>query len=569
MPLSIRINRAHWPVTVLGYGHRIGIWVQGCSIQCPGCCSRDTWDVNAGFSINISALVNWCRNASAGSPDGITITGGEPFDQSEALQTLIEQLDRWRQESGLAMDILCYSGYPESTLLSRWPGVVGLTDALACEPYVHTLEPLPLRGSSNQTLRLNTEIARQRYADSALPTAKRLQMIVIDGSAYLIGIPNKGDLGRIERQCAERGLVLGRPSWRAPLTRQLFGPAERDQMLSKKQGVREQQVLRAMRELAIERVRTAIPNFGETDLDRWVMETGYPAAEKPHERTADLFYVYAASLVNTSGRKPSINEFGALVRAAVGDYIRGNAVVSEFTSQDLARSCLPHLAELSLGTNYDEDIRELARGNGARRVLSGLMRSVAVFGAYLRQQHGGKASQLHAAWTAPAPDNRREAVFDVLRQLDKLPWVGIATAANFVKDSQIPGCRDQYDPRSVAQLLAGWFAKPDVHIIRLLVYLTGLCSRDELPDLEPHEGLGRFKSMVKDRGITRPSGYHAPELLVLAQAHAWAQAANTSPLEIDRVLYLIGVRQTCVQGKSITANFDSRFTRCVDALVGA
>ncbi|HSV19446.1 MAG TPA: 4Fe-4S cluster-binding domain-containing protein, partial [Casimicrobiaceae bacterium] len=43
---TIELNKAHWPVTVLGPGKRIGLWLQGCSIHCPGCVSQDTWSAD-------------------------------------------------------------------------------------------------------------------------------------------------------------------------------------------------------------------------------------------------------------------------------------------------------------------------------------------------------------------------------------------------------------------------------------------------------------------------------------------------------------------------------------------
>ncbi len=45
--MNILLNKAHFPVTVLGPGRRIGIWLQGCSIGCAGCISQDTWEADA------------------------------------------------------------------------------------------------------------------------------------------------------------------------------------------------------------------------------------------------------------------------------------------------------------------------------------------------------------------------------------------------------------------------------------------------------------------------------------------------------------------------------------------
>ena len=57
--MKLQLNKAHFPVTALGPGRRIGIWVQGCSIQCPGCVSLDTWKPDRSKAIEVDALIAW------------------------------------------------------------------------------------------------------------------------------------------------------------------------------------------------------------------------------------------------------------------------------------------------------------------------------------------------------------------------------------------------------------------------------------------------------------------------------------------------------------------------------
>ncbi|GHT88813.1 hypothetical protein AGMMS49543_27450 [Betaproteobacteria bacterium] len=79
-PVMLRLNKAHYPVTTLGYGKRIGVWFQGCSIHCKDCVSMDTWEPNGGADIAVPALMDWCKaKAAAGGVDGVTFSGGEPF----------------------------------------------------------------------------------------------------------------------------------------------------------------------------------------------------------------------------------------------------------------------------------------------------------------------------------------------------------------------------------------------------------------------------------------------------------------------------------------------------------
>jgi anaerobic ribonucleoside-triphosphate reductase activating protein len=67
--MNIALNKAHFPVTVLGPGRRIGLWLQGCSIRCAGCVSRDTWEAGAGHAMPIERLLDWCRSVAAAGLD--------------------------------------------------------------------------------------------------------------------------------------------------------------------------------------------------------------------------------------------------------------------------------------------------------------------------------------------------------------------------------------------------------------------------------------------------------------------------------------------------------------------
>src|SRR5215831_1013285 len=90
MTMRISISRIHFPVSTLGPGQRIGIWFQGCSIRCPGCISMDTWAEGRGITTVeevINSIIPWLSKA-----DGITISGGEPFDQPDALLELTARI---------------------------------------------------------------------------------------------------------------------------------------------------------------------------------------------------------------------------------------------------------------------------------------------------------------------------------------------------------------------------------------------------------------------------------------------------------------------------------------------
>ena len=137
---TLRIDSLQWPVTVLGYGARIGIWFQGCSIGCPGCCAKHTWNADEGKSVALTDLLAWIRRLPLDEVNGVTITGGEPFEQPEALHRLVVALRRsvdFRQD----IDILCYSGFPWKRLSRQHGDILRHLDAVIAEPYVEKLAP--------------------------------------------------------------------------------------------------------------------------------------------------------------------------------------------------------------------------------------------------------------------------------------------------------------------------------------------------------------------------------------------------------------------------------------------
>jgi anaerobic ribonucleoside-triphosphate reductase activating protein len=79
--------------------------MQGCTIRCLGCFNPTTHDPRAGYEIDTQELVG--RILGEG-PDiqGVSISGGEPFQQPEALLDLVKRF----RAAGLS--VLVFSGYP-------------------------------------------------------------------------------------------------------------------------------------------------------------------------------------------------------------------------------------------------------------------------------------------------------------------------------------------------------------------------------------------------------------------------------------------------------------------------
>jgi anaerobic ribonucleoside-triphosphate reductase activating protein len=212
---TLYLSRLHFPVTALGPGKRIGIWFQGCSLRCPGCISADTWSPGRGRTTVASVLETmrpWLRDA-----DGVTISGGEPFEQPIALVALLAAI-----RGTFDGDTLVYTGLELSAIDDVLRRAKGLIDALITGPYRNDLpQTLPLRGSDNQTLHLLTALGRRRFADLGAPSgdaAPVLDVMFRSGRDDLVrGHPEAGrfraaacgpDRSRAHSRC-QRGTVGG------------------------------------------------------------------------------------------------------------------------------------------------------------------------------------------------------------------------------------------------------------------------------------------------------------------------------------------------------------------------
>lgn len=195
-------SRLHFPVTTLGPGRRLGLWFQGCSIGCPGCISIDTWEPNVG-RVDLNDVLT-VIDRYAPEADGLTVSGGEPLDQPEALATILRH---WRLRSERSVLVFTGREFDElSNWLHRNPGLV---DAVITGPFRAELpQTLAMRGSDNQRLHAMTNLGREMLYLDRLATAEDRRLDVMfdeNGHAWMAGIPARGDLGRLRRALAAAG----------------------------------------------------------------------------------------------------------------------------------------------------------------------------------------------------------------------------------------------------------------------------------------------------------------------------------------------------------------------------
>ena len=213
----LALSRVHFPVTALGPGRRVAIWFQGCSLHCPGCVSPETWAFEEP-KVSVSSLAESLSPYLERS-DGVTVTGGEPLEQPQALAALLRLI---RARSGRPLSVLLFTGWSRGKAIPAIKAFSPLVDAAICGPFEEALpQTLPLRGSDNQTLHLLTPLGAKefsRYSQAAKSARAEPQsvgrldfMFGADGTAWFAGIPKRGDMARL------RILAESRQPQRQPL----------------------------------------------------------------------------------------------------------------------------------------------------------------------------------------------------------------------------------------------------------------------------------------------------------------------------------------------------------------
>lgn len=131
-----------------GPNTRFVIWVQGCSRKCKNCFNPATHDQDGGCELSVSDII---QQIPMGEVTGITISGGEPFEQAEELALLLEQAG----QKGL--NRLVYTGFTYEEFFARNDKTIekclSLVDILIDGPYMQEIPPvLPWTGSGNQRI---------------------------------------------------------------------------------------------------------------------------------------------------------------------------------------------------------------------------------------------------------------------------------------------------------------------------------------------------------------------------------------------------------------------------------
>jgi anaerobic ribonucleoside-triphosphate reductase activating protein len=165
-----------------GPGTRAVVWVQGCSLGCPGCYNPQT-HAHAGGNLIAGDNLFQQIDALGDFIEGITISGGEPLQQ---LRPLLVLLRRVRAETRLSA--LMFSGYSwdEIHRMPQAEELLSCLDVLVAGRYDETRRAArDLRGSANKTVHFLTP----RYGPADLEQVPPAEVIITAaGEVVMSGI---------------------------------------------------------------------------------------------------------------------------------------------------------------------------------------------------------------------------------------------------------------------------------------------------------------------------------------------------------------------------------------------
>lgn len=180
--MKIRIAGMIADSIVDGPGIRLALFVQGCPHHCRGCHNPATHDPAGGTALSPAEIME--RIKAAGGIDGVTFTGGEPFEQARPLALLAQEIML------LGLNLVLYSGYTFEELLQRSkgdPDILRLLEhglLLIDGPYKEKRRDpaLPYRGSANQRV-LDLPLSLQRKIPVIWPVKGYTQVEAKNGQS--------------------------------------------------------------------------------------------------------------------------------------------------------------------------------------------------------------------------------------------------------------------------------------------------------------------------------------------------------------------------------------------------
>ncbi len=200
--LSIaRLNRKS---KALGPGCRAVIWTHGCSKRCPHCIAREMNEAPPLCYHTADSLYEWVK--ACDGIEGVTLSGGEPFEQDLAELSAFLKLVK---EDSRGLSVLCYTGRSLEELQqdSLTEAALAWIDVLIDGPYVHELnDGHKWRGSSNQRIHVFNQGLQSEFANVSSEYDRTIEIAINNNlKVEITGIPPQGFLEKIHDKLEANG----------------------------------------------------------------------------------------------------------------------------------------------------------------------------------------------------------------------------------------------------------------------------------------------------------------------------------------------------------------------------
>jgi len=162
-----------------GPGVRAVLWVQGCSLGCPGCFNPDTHAFVGGERVPVHELFQWLVALSS-SIEGITISGGEPLQQRRALLAFLRRV---RRETPLSVVLFTGYSWEEVQCMPEAAVLLSCVDVLIAGHYDAAQRlARDLRGSANKIVHVHTD----RYTMADMHAVPPAEVIITEAGEIVV-----------------------------------------------------------------------------------------------------------------------------------------------------------------------------------------------------------------------------------------------------------------------------------------------------------------------------------------------------------------------------------------------
>ncbi len=174
----LRVHRVLPHSRANGPGRRAVLWVQGCSLGCPGCFNPETHAPDPASLRPVADVA--AELLSIEGTDGLTVSGGEPLQQLPALNELLRRL---RAATDWSLLVLTGFSWDEVRRLPGSETLLRQIDALVAGRYLAGQRlARGLRGSVNKTLHLLTP----RHTAAEIDAVPEAEILIDAGGEVLL-----------------------------------------------------------------------------------------------------------------------------------------------------------------------------------------------------------------------------------------------------------------------------------------------------------------------------------------------------------------------------------------------